>query len=234
MNLILTCEHAGNEIPDQYLKYFSGAGEVLETHRGYDPGALDLFDSLTALSIFSQPYMISRLLVEPNRSLSHPQLLSEFTSPLREAEKEEILDEFYLPYRSFMEGIIGDYISAGKEVLHISVHTFTPELNGEVRKADIGLLFDPARKAETDFCKDFQNKLLEQDNDLNVRFNYPYLGVDDGFTTYLREKFPQKYLGIELEVNQIFVQDNKMQKRLKNVIFEALSETLNSAEGITR
>lgn len=226
MNLILTCEHAGNEIPDQYLKYFSEAGEVLETHRGYDPGALDLFNSLSRLALFSQPYMISRLLIEPNRSLGHPQLFSKFTGNLEETEKDELLAEFYLPYRNYIEGRIENYISEGKEVLHLSVHTFTPILDGEVRHADIGLLFDPGREAETKFCKDLQKSLFRKDKSLNVRFNYPYLGVDDGFTTYLREKFPEQYRGIELEVNQKFVQANIMEKRLKNVIFEALSEIL--------
>ena len=170
--------------------------------------------------------MISRLLVEPNRSLEHPQLFSEFTKELPEDQKKELLQEFYLPYRDYIEGRIGNFISAGGEVLHISVHTFTPELDGEVRNADIGLLFDPARQAEAEFCNSFQKSLFEQDKELQVKFNYPYLGVDDGFTTALRQKFPKRYLGIELEVNQKFVQDNKMEERLKNAIFEALSKVV--------
>ncbi len=75
MNLFLTCEHAGNEIPEEYQQYFAEAGEVLQTHRGFDPGALDLFQQLSRLAVFSQQYMISRLLIEPNRSLGHPQLI---------------------------------------------------------------------------------------------------------------------------------------------------------------
>lgn len=226
MNLFLTCEHAGNEIPEKYEKYFSEVGKVLETHRGYDPGALDLFKQLSRLAVFSQEYMISRLLVEPNRSLGHPQLFSEFTGELKEAQKQEILAEFYLPYRNFVEDRIADHISRGKEVLHLSVHTFTPELDGEIRDADIGLLFDPARKPEEEFCQKFKEQILWETNDLKIRFNYPYLGVDDGFTTYLREKFPEHYKGIELEVNQKYVQENNMEKRLKIVIFEALSKVL--------
>lgn len=226
MKLILTCEHAGNEIPEKYEQLFKGAFEVLQTHRGYDPGALDLFRELSRLATFSQEYMISRLLIEPNRSLGHPKLFSEFTTDLPEADKEELLEEFYLPYRHYIESRIGQYIGTGEEVLHLSVHSFTPQLNGEVRNADIGLLFDPEREKEADFCVRFQESLLQQDKELQVKFNYPYLGVDDGFTTYLRKKFPKQYLGIELEVNQKFVKDNKMEKRLQNVIFEALSKII--------
>lgn len=226
MNLILTCEHAGNEIPENYEQLFKGAKDVLETHRGYDPGALDLFRKLSPLAAFAQEYMISRLLVEPNRSLDHPQLFSEFTGELPEIQKEELLEDFYLPYRHYIQTRIGQYIATGEEVLHLSVHSFTPELNGEVRNADVGLLFDPARAEESDFCKRFQKSLFQQDRELQVRFNYPYLGIDDGFTTYLRQQFPKQYLGIELEVNQKFVDDNKMEERLKNVIFKALSGIL--------
>jgi predicted N-formylglutamate amidohydrolase len=227
MDLILTCEHAGNEIPENYWELFSGAEEVLETHRGFDPGARDLFQQLSSLAIFSQDYMISRLLIEPNRSLGHPQLFSEYTALLKEPQKREVLEEFYLPYREYIEGRVNSFIQDGKEILHISVHSFTPVLNGEVRDADLGLLFDPARKSEESFCEKFRERILQQDKDLNVRFNYPYLGVDDGFTTYLRQKFPERYLGIELEVNQKFVQENKIEKRLKNDIFEALSQILS-------
>ncbi|NJW53231.1 N-formylglutamate amidohydrolase [Salinimicrobium oceani] len=226
MILFLTCEHAGNELPDQYQEYFQEAEVILETHRGYDPGALNLFNRLSRLSHFSQPYMISRLLVEPNRSIGHPQLFSEFTEQLSDPEKEEILHELYFPYRNYIEGRIENYRAEGHIVLHLSVHTFTPILDGEVRTADIGLLFDPARREEADFCKSFQKSLFKKDKDLHVRFNYPYLGVDDGFTTYLRDKFPEHYLGIELEVNQKFVEKNIMEKRLKNVIFEALNDIL--------
>lgn len=226
MTLVLTCEHAGNEIPGNYEHLFIGAESVLQTHRGYDPGALDLFRQLSRLAAFSQEYMISRLLVEPNRSLGHPQLFSEFTRELPETEKEELLEEFYLPYRHYIETRICQYISTGEKVLHLSVHSFTPELNGEVRNADIGLLFDPAREEEAEFCNRFQKSLFQKDRELQVKFNYPYLGIDDGFTTYLRQKFPKQYLGIELEVNQKFVNNNKMEERLKNVIFEALSNIL--------
>ena len=229
MKLILTCEHAGNEIPENYRELFSGAEEVLETHRGFDPGARDLFRHLSGLAVFSQDYMISRLLVEPNRSLGHAQLFSEFTAPLQEPQKKEILEEFYLPYREYVEGRIQNLLQEGTEILHISVHSFTPVLDGEVRDADIGLLFDPSRSSEKSFCEKFRESILQQDESLNVRFNYPYLGVDDGFTTYLRQKFPQQYLGIELEVNQKFARENKMEKRFKNVIFEALSKILSEA-----
>ena len=85
----------------------------------------------------------------------------------------------------------------------MSIHSFTPILNGIERIADIGLLFDPARKQESRFCRELQGKLREQPTPLRVRRNYPYRGTSDGLTTALRCKFPgDQYLGIEIEINQ--------------------------------
>ena len=104
------------------------------------------------------------------------------------------------------------------------MHTFTPKLNEEIRNTDIGLLYDPTRSEEKEFSKKFKQNIKNHNPDLKIRFNYPYLGKADGFTTYLRKKFPENYLGIELEVNQKFVSQNQMDHQIKNAVFLALKE----------
>jgi predicted N-formylglutamate amidohydrolase len=111
-------------------------------------------------------------------------------------------------------------------VLHVSVHSFTPNLNGEERQCDIGLLYDSRKLEEKEFCKQLKNELSQIDNMLNVRFNYPYLGKADGFTTYLRKQFPKHYLGIELEINQKYAKDNVMNSKIKAVLFSALQHLI--------
>ena len=101
---------------------------------------------------------------------------------------------------------IAKEIEAGHEVLHLSVHTFTPQLNGVVRTVDVGILFDENQLPESEFSRAFRDKLESRLPDYNIMLNIPYNGADDGFTTYLRTKFsPNDYLGIELEVNQKYV-----------------------------
>lgn len=226
MKLILTCEHGGNEIPPPYLPLFRSAGDVLESHRGYDPGALQLFTELMDLAVFAKHNTISRLLVELNRSLHHPQLFSEFTKDLSSEEKKEILDNLYLPYRNEVEEQIGKSIASGENLLHLSIHSFTPRLHGKERNADVGLLYDPSRKWEKEICRDFKTLLLKDDPALKVRFNYPYLGTADGFTTYLRKKFPKHYAGIEIEVNQKHVKKGLLDNDLKKQFYKAVSELL--------
>ena len=227
MKLILTCEHGGNKVPPQYKDCFHDAEAALDSHRGYDPGALNLFQDLEVLADYGTYCETTRLLVELNRSLHHPQLFSRFTKALSASGKKELLELHYFPYRIKVESKISESIEKGEEILHISVHSFTPVLDGEVRKTDIGLLFDPSRSGEKEFCKQFRQRLKALKPDLVTRFNYPYLGIADGFPTYLRKKFAKGYNGIELEVNQKFVDDrNRMQEEIKKVLSQALKEVL--------
>ena len=39
---LITCEHGGNRIPPRYRDLFAGCEALLQSHRGYDPGALTL------------------------------------------------------------------------------------------------------------------------------------------------------------------------------------------------
>lgn len=226
MKLVLTCEHASNDIPSEYKNLFTEAGNTLKTHRGYDPGSLDLFTCLIPLSDVHFKYEISRLLVEVNRSIGHPSLFSEFSKQLSRKEKNQIQEGYYFPYRNEVEKYIAGEIEEGEKVLHFSVHSFTPFLNGVIRNADIGLLYDPGRKEEKEFCQNYKAHLKNRNPGLNIRFNYPYRGKADGFTSFLRKKFPKNYLGIEIEVNQKFVVKDLMKENIKDSIFAALEQCL--------
>lgn len=205
LKLLLTCEHAGNKVPAAYTDNFHGYEDLLNSHQGYDIGAYELYNALLPLASKGFYDETTRLLIELNRSLHHPKLFSPITRKLSDEEKSSIIKTYYQPYRDQVEHFIHDFVMAGRQVLHIAVHTFTPEINGEERDADIGLLYDPKRKAEQAFCKQWKQELQKQNASLLVRYNYPYLGIADGFTTFLRRKFTgDQYIGIEIEVNQKF------------------------------
>ena len=204
--LLFTCEHGGHDIPATYRKFFRGATKVLKSHRGWDPGALELAERFAArchAPLYSST--VSRLLVELNRSLHHRSLFSEYTRDLTPPEQTTIVQTYYLPHREAVERQMRDFVAAGRLVLHFGVHSFTPELNGVVRQADSGLLYDPQRAWEQSFCTAWRSALRKHSPELRVRKNYPYLGTSDGFTTYLRTRFANsQYAGVELEMNQRF------------------------------
>lgn len=207
-SIIITCEHAGNHIPESYLPYFKNADQVLQSHEGWDPGTWPLANLLA--KAFDAPLFgcqTSRLLIEVNRSLHHPQLFSRYTSQLNDKEKQEVINSFYLPYRTQVENEIS---ASPKPVLHLSIHSFTPIWNGIARDVDIGLLFDPDRKLELSFCQHYEMALNKVPPPYRLQFNKPYLGIDDGLTTYLRTKFKDKdYAGIEIEINQKLISNQE-------------------------
>ena len=201
---LITCEHGGNRIPGPYRHLFAGQARVLRSHRGYDIGALRMARELArALEAPLHACIISRLLIEMNRSPRHAQLYSEFTRTLPPELRRELLERYYLSYRDAVELRIGALLAGGARVVHLSCHSFTPELDGVARDADIGLLYDPRRAGERSLCRHWRGALARHAPALKVRMNYPYAGTADGFTTYLRRRFPgHGYVGIELEVNQ--------------------------------
>lgn len=228
MKLVLTCEHAGNRIPDEFKGLFQDAAEILETHRGFDPGAYDLYCHLKGLASYCKSHKESRLLIELNRSLHHRALFSQFTRYLPRETRVQLIKKYYLPYRHEVEKAITTYIERGEKVLHLSIHSFIPELNGEIRNTDIGLLYDPKRKIEKDWCNALKEQIGKIDNTLKIRMNYPYRGQSDGFTTYLRGRIPEDYCGIEIEINQKFAKKNKMPDNLKSTLYQAIKELFNS------
>lgn len=203
-HVLITCEHGGNRIPPRYRSLFAGFEALLHTHRGYDPGALAVARDLART--FAAPLFVSttsRLLIDLNRSLGHPKLYSEATLAAPAAVRREILERHYLPYRDAVEAHVAAAVARGSRVVHLSSHSFTPVLDGAVRNADIGLLYDPARAGEAELCRRWQALLEARGPELTVRRNYPYTGRSDGFTAYLRRRFPADvYVGIELEINQ--------------------------------
>lgn len=149
---------------------------------------------------------ISRLLIDLNRSIGHPQLFSAATRGAPAELRSKIVEQHYRPYRVQVERLVMQSVSRGRRVIHISSHSFTPELNGKVRRADVGLLYHPGRDGEAELCARWKASLAVFAPELRIRRNYPFAGKGDGLTSHLRLRFPPSaYVGIELEVNQRIV-----------------------------
>lgn len=204
LGLVLSCEHAGNEVPSAFADFFHASDQTLGTHRGYDPGAHALaqaFANIFGVRLFAQS--ITRLLVDSNRSESSPTLFSPFSMALSTPARERLVAQHYRPYRNAVQAEVARLLERHDRVIHLSVHSFTPELRGTVRTTDIGLLFDPTFPFETDVCQRWRAIMVSAKTRFVVHDNEPYRGDGDGLTTTLRRVFPsERYAGIELEVNQ--------------------------------
>ncbi|MEP7056410.1 MAG: N-formylglutamate amidohydrolase [Caldimonas sp.] len=227
--LLITCEHAGKRVPAEYRALFDGHDALLNTHRGWDPGALTLAREIAAE--FDAPLFFSettRLLIDLNRSIGNPDLYSEFTRPLPVAARREIVGRHYRPHHEPIEAWFSTAIAEGRRVVHVASHSFTPELNGQVRTADIGWLYDPGRPAEVEFSNRWLAAVRDLQPALRLRRNYPYIGKSDGLTYRLRRRYAADvYAGIELEVNQRFVQrGGRPWPKLRRTLIESLQSAL--------
>ena len=218
--VVVTCEHAGYRVPEELVDVIPVAKRrVLSTHEGWDIGALQIAQKLAA--DFSAPLFfsdISRLVCDLNRTARLTGPFARNIKPfLEKMPADELLGRYYWPYRMKVEEILNTMIKEHGTVLHLSIHSFTPKLKGEVRNADIGILYDPHRGLEKDFAARLKESMQQVNLDhsqngaslfYRVRMNYPYMGTDDGFTTYLRTIFDEaNYVGVEIEFNQAHLSD---------------------------
>jgi len=232
--LLITCEHGGHEVPRTHAALFAGREAVLTSHRGWDAGALELGRQMAdALGVPLHAASTTRLLVDLNRSIGHRQLFSEVTRPLPRNRRRDIIDRYYLPHREAVEGEIARHTAAGRRVIHIASHSFTPALGDVTRQADVAWLYDPRRASEAAFARAWLLALAQLAPELRLRRNYPYHGRSDGLTALLRKRHPDPtYTGIELEVNQRFVEQrggpwDRLKETLVDSLKKALAGTMN-------
>ena len=205
MKLMLTCEHASNRLPAAFKK--AVPADVLKTHRAYDIGAVHVFRKLVK---FAKPEFYcegkySRLFVDLNRTITNKSAFSEYYEQLDKATASKVKAQattYWNEYRTVIEKFVK--ANAKKEIIHLGIHSFTPELNGKVRNTDIGILYDPSRPQERAYANVIKEEIKRLYPAMKVRFNYPYKGTSDGLTTTLRKKFGPRYAGIEIEINQKF------------------------------
>ena len=205
MKLMLTCEHASNRLPAAFKKAVPES--VLNTHRAYDIGAAQVFRKLVK---FAKPEFYcegkySRLFVDLNRTITNKSAFSEYYEQLDKATASKVKAQataYWSEYRTVIEKFVK--ANAKKEIIHLGIHSFTPELNGKVRNTDIGILYDPSRPKECELAQVIKAEIKRLHPEMKVRFNYPYKGTSDGLTTTLRKKIGPRYAGLEIEINQKF------------------------------
>ena len=207
--LILTCEHASNKLPAAFKS--AVPANVLKTHHAYDIGAIQVFRKLVkfAKPEFFSEGKFSRLFVDLNRTITNKSAFSDYLRGNAKAKAQA--SAYWTEYRDAIEKFVASSLSRPKRtaksaptIVHLGIHSFTPELNGKVRNTDIGILYDPSRPQERAYAQVIKAEIKRLYPTMKVRFNYPYKGTSDGLTTTLRKKFGQRYVGIEIEINQKF------------------------------
>nr|WP_321982222.1 N-formylglutamate amidohydrolase [uncultured Cohaesibacter sp.] len=179
--ILLACEHAGQGIP-KALGDLGLSREQLDMHIGWDIGAAALThllsERLNATAIL-QHY--SRLVIDCNRPPeapdSVPEVSDKVTIPANvDADnKPARVDEIFTPY----QGQVSRLLDSGRYKAALSIHSFTPVMQGVPRPWDIGFLFgtheDTSRRLAA-----FLEKAYPW---MTIGFNEPYQvsGLSDWF-----------------------------------------------------
>lgn len=186
--MILIADHARNALPPGYGTLGLEQSE-LRRHIAYDIGVEDVTRGIAA--ILRAPAVMcgfSRLLIDPNRGEDDPTMIRQLYDgaviagnyPLDPAERERRLDSWYRPYHSVVAAEIAKVAEAsGLPPLIVSIHSFTPRMQGFDRPWQVSLLWDT-----DDRVMRLLQQALTRDGDLIVGDNEPYDGALKGDTMY--------------------------------------------------
>lgn len=174
--LVLTCEHSANAVPAGVDLGASPA--LLASHRGFDIGALALSERLLgALGGVLVRSSYSRLFVDLNRgedeTAAVPPTMDGQPLPgnaLDAAAREARLAAYHRPYHDLIDATLAAAQAAHERVFLLSVHSYTPTLEAEVRHLEAGVLFDD----HDALAYELMERLAGQG--FHVRPNQPYSG----------------------------------------------------------
>ena len=173
--LVLVCDHASKRVP-RCLENLGLTPEQLDDHIGWDPGAADvarlLSKKLDAPLILSG---YSRLVIDCNRPLQSSQSIPAQSAGVLVPRNQNIADEdrawrvnnLFMSYHNAINQLLADRKNC--PTIFLSIHSFTPVLNGHPRPWHIGISF----WRDQTLAKLLINA-LNKDKDIVVGDNEPY------------------------------------------------------------
>lgn len=213
--LLLVADHARNDLPAAYGSLGLPPNE-LERHIAWDIGVEAVTRRLAAA--LGAPAVMaswSRLLVDPNRGEDDPTLIRAIydravvpgNHPLSPQEREARLSRYYRPYHAKVsETIEAVRVASGRAPMVVSIHSFTPELQGKRRPWEIGVLWDRDDRVAKPLIA-----ALAADHGHIVGDNEPYDGALHGDTMFRHCTVPG-YPHALIEIRQDLIADDEGRK----------------------
>ncbi len=232
--ILLSCEHASRAVPRAMLQHFRSPSlrGALTSHRGWDLGAAGVARALAReLHAPLHEGSHTRLLADLNRSAHHPRVLGPWAQALGSVERRTVLARWHAPWRRAFAARLNTALAGGRPALHLSIHSFTPILNGARRPMHVGLLYDPSRTGERALALALRRELQRLRPDLLVALNRPYHGRSDGHVTALRRTHgPKNYLGLEFETRNDLLRTPAAQREFGRLYAAAVRAALSARD----
>ena len=212
-----SCEHAGRAVPAGFDVEDFGHDRI-DSHNGWDPGAghltRGLADRLGSGAILGR---WTRLLVDLNRSPADRELIRRSVEglpvpanlELTPLERSRRLRLFFDPFHRVFDLELDRVRSTCGGVVLVSVHSFTPVLEGRRRPMEFGLLFD----RHPEYVADLGRFLQRAGH--SVAYNAPYSGRDGKMYSAIRHGRRNRVPHYEIEVrNDLLFEDGAAIERL--------------------
>ena len=207
MQFVVSCEHASWTLPPG--EDLGVSTETLMSQAGWDHGALDIAQVIgRAFTVDVHAGAHTRVWVDLNREPDHvdavPTICYGAVIPgnhgLSHEQRAARIATWHAPYWNAVRDDIAAKLATNSHVVHVSSHSFSPELDPENRRFDVGVLFDDTSPFEIELAAHLMRDFATAD--LRVRANQPYSGVGPALVTGMRAEFPRdRYAGIEIETS---------------------------------
>ncbi len=175
---LILCDHASAAVP-RSLHNLGLSEQQLNDHIGWDPGAAaltrGLAGMLNATAILSR---WSRLVIDCNRPPGSSQSILAISDGVRVAGNEKLTpdqiraraDSAFWPYHNKISSVLDERQKDHRPTVIVSMHSFTPVLNGNRRPWEIGFLYGQ----DDSLAQELMQWLKRERPDLKIGDNQPY------------------------------------------------------------
>jgi predicted N-formylglutamate amidohydrolase len=204
-DFLLTGDHAGRAIPRR-LGTLGLPDSERTRHIAWDIGIAGVTEHLSEmLDATAVLQVYSRLVIDCNRRPdwdSSIPTVSEVTAipgneGLSPAEREARRREIFAPYHERLGALIEARRAAGRRVVLVAMHSFTPVFKGVARQVEIGILYNRDTR-----LAHIMLDLLRRKGDLAVGDNQPYAVGDLSDYTVPVHAEPRGLPHVEIEIRQ--------------------------------
>jgi len=232
---LLVCDHASSRFPealgDMGLDPFAR-----RCHLAIDIGAGALTERLAeSLGVTAVLAQYSRLVVDCNRQLLDQSAFLVFgdgifvpgNNNLSDADKKQRSDAIYWPYHKVISDQVGRLRSLGPPPLFVSIHSFTPVLNGISRSWEMGVLWDADEEVAKIVIEELRRAGYE------VGDNEPYSGKAPQDFTVDHHAEGGSLRHAAIEIRQDLIDDDHGVDEVAEVlhrVFELVAERIGSQD----
>ncbi len=200
---VFVCEHASNRIPTAF-DHIGISTCAQQSHSGWDIGALALSTALS--NKLASPLVastVSRLIYDCNRAPDSA------TAIVPRSETEDIpgnqelsptlrsfrVDTVYYPFSQALNDLLEKRQMQNIDTCLVTVHSFTPIFQGQVRTVELGVLHDNDSR-----FADLLLSIATKHTTLVVERNQPYGPSDDVTHTLQKHALPRNMANVMLEI----------------------------------